>query len=216
MFTLSISFLIFAASSFTLISTLIEKTALSLIGADLCATATFSPNALLDEIPMQEFLENQMAEEGQPVWDYAFFSVKTDFYMVNGGSPVVMDNSRYSSVPVQIYGLPVNYLNVTDVDFYVPTDIQGGLVHNMTSNGKIDAVGLLFSDEDTKPYPTTDLNCPTCGENIDYYNISVSPLPFYYWFPNTVKMILPSGARHALNAKAGDIIRVTNDNSGNT
>ena len=64
MFTLSISFLIFAASSFTLISTLIEKTALSLIGADLCATAAFSSNGLLDEIPMQEFLETQKAEEG--------------------------------------------------------------------------------------------------------------------------------------------------------
>ena len=51
MFTLSISFLIFAASSFTLISTLIEKTALSLIGADLCATASFG-TSMLDEIPM--------------------------------------------------------------------------------------------------------------------------------------------------------------------
>ena len=57
MFTLSISFLIFAASSFTLISTLIEKTALSLIGADLCATTHFG-TSMLDEIPMQEFLEN--------------------------------------------------------------------------------------------------------------------------------------------------------------
>ena len=119
-------------------------------------------------------------------------------------------------MPVSIYGLPVNYLNVTDVDFYVPTDIQSGLTHNMTSNGKIDAVGLLFSDEDTKPYPTANPDCPRCGENIDYYNISVTVYPELFWFTNTVKMILPSGARHALNAKAGDIIRVTNGPSLNT
>ena len=111
-----------------------------------------------------------------------------------------------------MFGLPSNYLNVTDVDFYVPTDIQSGLTHNMTSNGKIDAVGLLFSDEDIKAYPTYDPDCPTCGQIIDYYNISVTPYAEpQYFFSNTIKMILPSGARHAVNAKAGDIIRLTND-----
>ena len=52
MFTLAISFLIFSASSFTLISTLIAKTVESLIGADLCATAAFGDNSFLDEIPI--------------------------------------------------------------------------------------------------------------------------------------------------------------------
>ena len=82
----------------------------------------------------------------------------------------------------------------------------------MTSNGQIDAVGLLFSDEDIKAYPTYDPDCPTCGQIIDYYNISVTPYAEpQYFFSNTIKMILPSGARHAVNAKAGDIIRLTND-----
>ena len=84
----------------------------------------------------------------------------------------------------------------------------------MTSNDQIDAVGLLFSDEETRPYPNYSPDCPNCGRSTDYYNISVTPSadPPYY-FTNTVRMILPSGARKAMNAKAGDIIRLTNDPS---
>ena len=45
----------------------------------------------------------------------------------------------------------------------------------MTSNDKIDAVGLLYSDEETKPYPNYSPDCPNCGRSIDYYNISTTP-----------------------------------------
>ena len=53
MFTLSISFLIFSASSFALMSTLIVKFAESYIGADLLAT---NPKGYLNEVPIAEFL----------------------------------------------------------------------------------------------------------------------------------------------------------------
>ena len=49
MFTLSISFLIFSASSFSLMSTLIVKGVESIIGADLRAS---NPNGYLNEIPI--------------------------------------------------------------------------------------------------------------------------------------------------------------------
>jgi hypothetical protein len=58
MFTLSISFLIFAASSFTLISTLISKTYESLLGADIMAQGVADSGNYLNEIPIAEFLEN--------------------------------------------------------------------------------------------------------------------------------------------------------------
>ena len=64
-----------------------------------------------------------MAEEGQPVWDYAFFSAPTSYYMADRGGVMVQDNTRYAEVSLDVFGLPSNYLNVTDVDFYVPTDI---------------------------------------------------------------------------------------------
>ena len=58
MFTLSISFLIFAASSFTLISTLISKTYESLLGADIMAQGVADSGNYLNEIPIAEFLDN--------------------------------------------------------------------------------------------------------------------------------------------------------------
>ena len=54
MFTLAISFLIFAASSFELLATLIEKSVLSFIGADLLAV---SFTGYIHEIPIANFLD---------------------------------------------------------------------------------------------------------------------------------------------------------------
>ena len=218
MFTLAISFLIFSASSFTLISTLIAKTAESLIGADLSATGYFGAS-LLDEIPIQQFLEGQMAEEGQPVFGYAFGTVPSSFWLSNGGDgkPYILDNSRYAHYPISVYGVPANYLNVTDVEFYVPTDIQEGLDGNETSSGYEDAVGLLYSPKDVSTYPTyTGPGTPTDrGDSIDYYNVSVTNHDSLDGFAETIKVILPSGARHAMNAAAGEVIRLsTGTNSG--
>ena len=55
MFTLAISFLIFSASSFHLISTMVKKQAMSYIGADIKAVNLLG---YLDEVPISEFLVN--------------------------------------------------------------------------------------------------------------------------------------------------------------
>jgi hypothetical protein len=67
MFTLAISFLIFAASSFELLSTLIEKSVLSFVGADVAAMAL---SGYIHEIPIANFLDDQK-ELGRVV-DYSF------------------------------------------------------------------------------------------------------------------------------------------------
>ena len=54
MFTLAISFLIFASSSFQLLSDLIGKSVLQFIGADLQA---FSPEDYISEKPIADFLD---------------------------------------------------------------------------------------------------------------------------------------------------------------
>ena len=55
MFTLAISYLIFSASSFLLLSSLIIKQTESLIGADIRVT---HPNSYLNEVPISEFLDS--------------------------------------------------------------------------------------------------------------------------------------------------------------
>jgi hypothetical protein len=73
LFTLSISFLIFSASSFNLIATLIEKTVLALLGADLYGLAV---HGYMTEIPIANFLDEQMA--AGLVEDYAFVCTPLD------------------------------------------------------------------------------------------------------------------------------------------
>ena len=65
--TLALSFLIFSASSFNLIATLIEKTVLALLGADLYGLAY---RGYMTEIPIANFLDEQ--RERGIVEDYAF------------------------------------------------------------------------------------------------------------------------------------------------
>ena len=67
LFTLSIAFLIFSASSFNLIATLIEKTVLSYLGADLYGVAL---HGYMTELPIAEFLDEQIS--AGIVEDYAF------------------------------------------------------------------------------------------------------------------------------------------------
>ena len=54
MFTLSIAFLIYSASSFTLISSLVVKTSEQIIGSDIFAHAY----DYFNEVPMSEFLDS--------------------------------------------------------------------------------------------------------------------------------------------------------------
>ena len=78
MFTLSISFLIFSASSFSLMSTLIVKLTESIIGADLHAS---NPDGYLNEVPIAEFLDTQMGQDDSPVIDYAFTTISTEDFV---------------------------------------------------------------------------------------------------------------------------------------
>ena len=68
MFTLAVSFMIFAASSFALTSNLIVQTTEAFIGADIKAQG----NHFINEVPIKEFLDGQKTADGQPVVDYAF------------------------------------------------------------------------------------------------------------------------------------------------
>ena len=51
-------------------------------------------------------------------------------------------------------GIPRNMLDVLNDEFYIPKDMQSISGVGDLSDGKSDAVGLLFSDEDLYQYPT--------------------------------------------------------------
>lgn len=74
MFTLAVSFMIFAASSFSLTANLIVQTTEAFIGADIKAQG----RNFIDEVPISKFLDDQIAAKGSPVLSYAFQTIDTD------------------------------------------------------------------------------------------------------------------------------------------
>ena len=78
MFTLSISFLIFSASSFALMASLVIKAVEVIIGADLQAA---NLKGYLNEVPISEFLNTQMGADDSPVIDYSFTSIATHTFI---------------------------------------------------------------------------------------------------------------------------------------
>ena len=46
-----------------------------------------------------------------------------------------------------MFGIPRNYLKVTDLTFYYPYDLQSGVDVSDTENGKPDAIEMLYTDD---------------------------------------------------------------------
>jgi hypothetical protein len=190
MFTMSISFLIFAASSFQMMATLIEKTSESLIGADIYSTAGRA--GLLNEKEISAFLEGQMAAESQPVYDYCFTGMAFDdwqstyIYGPNLDS-YIFGVSYYRGFLSYVYSVPENYFNVTDTEFYVPIDWQDDVPYTETDDGKVDIISMLYSYENIPGYPS--------ASNIDPYGVTVQSNPDYNegWDTKAIRFLLASG-----------------------
>ena len=72
MFTLSVAFLFFAASSFELLDVIVLKAFDKIIGADIFI---FSALGMLDEKPIADYLTSQMNTDEKLVSNYAFTSI---------------------------------------------------------------------------------------------------------------------------------------------
>ena len=84
MFTLSVAFLFFSASSFELINTLVLKGFDKAIGADIYVFAAVTQ--LLAEGPLTTYLNDQMSDEsGKLVEDFAFSSLDLRSALALGG-----------------------------------------------------------------------------------------------------------------------------------
>ena len=90
--------------------------------------------------------------------------------------------------------------------FYFPKELQTNVDVDKTENGKLDAVKMLYSDENIDQYPGWP------STNTDYYNVTTGyfDIKQRMKFTETIKVLLPSAFEDAISAKAGDIIRIRN------
>ena len=121
-FTLAVSFLIFAASYFSLLITIIDKAFGKVIGADIYA---FGYNGMITETPVAAYLDEMIKAEGKPVVNYAFKS--WDLKSIRGlaesctaiaNNMLLQDLNQYELLTVRLFGIPENYFDVVDADYY--------------------------------------------------------------------------------------------------
>lgn len=98
-------------------------------------------------------------------------------------------------------------MNVIYDDLYIPTSMQDVSGVEDLSDGKVDAVGLLYSDSDFVQYPTYP------DHNQDGSGIAVQgTLNFYEKNKNkptwTVKMLLPYGVANYYAIEGGSNMRL--------
>jgi len=146
MFTIALSFLIFAGSTFELIGHLIISQLESTIGTDLYAASLLSKTTYLDEGPISQFLQIQKEQDGA-VQSYSFASAELGDLLKqlapntnNVRQPYIGPACGYNQVKVNVFGLQENYLQVVNTDYYMPAEIQSGLSLRKVANGDYDAV----------------------------------------------------------------------------
>lgn len=94
-------------------------------------------------------------------------------------------------------------MDVIDEEFYIPKDMQDVSGVDKLSDGKTNAVGLLYSDNDLEQYPCdNNQNCFGIGvqDEIDYFDGKPT------W---TATMILPSGVADFYAIEAGSLMKLT-------
>jgi len=162
MFTLALSFLIFAASSFKLINQLIESEVESMFGADVYVTSSYGSSSnpvFIDEGPIRSFLQDQKDFDGSvDGWSFvsAGFGVFTRVMMDSDSYFLNINDitGYYSAEETNLYSVPENYLSTINSEFYFPSSTQPGF-KNEKVNGYYNAVDMLYSSAYTTKYPST-------------------------------------------------------------
>ena len=126
MFTLSVAFLFFAASSFQLLVTLVQKGYGKQIGSDIMVWA---PLNMLDEQPLYDYLEGQKNSDDKLVQDFAFMSLPLNKALLLGSGAGfetrISGASQFKvTYDVAVYAVPSNYFDVVYPEYYVPVDVQ--------------------------------------------------------------------------------------------
>jgi hypothetical protein len=154
MFAICLSFLIFAGSTFKLIGNLIVSGLENQVAADMYAISVNSRSYIyIDEEPITKFLQQQKDYDGAVIdWTYTSTSLKYILRKINDGSKddtTFSDMTGYKTVNSNVHAIQRNYLQVTDLKYYMPNELDQSYIYDAQAqgfeierlaNGEIDAV----------------------------------------------------------------------------
>ena len=154
MFSVCISFLIFAGTAFTLISDVIKKQIDMTIGADISAF-TLNPDELdtfINEGPIVQFFEEQNQLDPGCIQHWSFSTPSLRFLLAkikddDRRDIIISDTAGYKSYRTNIFGIQQDFLNASMNQYYMATEIQEGVPVEFLADGRPDAVSALFTEE---------------------------------------------------------------------
>ena len=158
MFTLSVAFLFFSASSFQLLVTLVLKGFGKQIGSDILIWA---PIGMLEEGPLRKWLDKELENDETALDGYSFTSIPLDEALKlgdkAGSETMFMGPSQISSIfKVAVHSVPENWFDVVDTSYYVAKDEQEVEDIPTLDTGYLDPIKLLYSSADRPLYPETE------------------------------------------------------------
>lgn len=209
MFAISLSFLIFAGSTFALIARLVQRLLISSMGADLYAiTADFRPfGSVLEDAKIDRFLEEQKAHQDVEAWTYVSFNLDLLFQKLTGNTErttFLTDFTGYKPISTAVFSVQDNYLEATDLDYLITTEVQPQVLPDLPrlSKGKVDVVKALFSTV----YNPGSPKGPTDPKGINVWNAtrmaanaSSNHSMYNTSYTEGVKALVPEGVRDALS-----------------
>ena len=128
MFTLSVAFLFFSASSFELLNTLVLKGFDKIIGADIYVFAAVE--MMLNEGELSAYLQSRQDSDESLVEGYAYSTVDLSYALTIASGYYlcyvpIYDASNFAPtyyIWTRLYGLPKNYFEVVKSEYYVPKE----------------------------------------------------------------------------------------------
>ena len=128
-----------------------------LIASDLLISAKYfgGGNQYLNEIPMANYLDNLMAADDPIVSGYMFYTMKLDLLLKDGEESTLQDLSHFTRTTVNIFAVTENFKEISNDEFYIPTEVNGEPGIDFITGEKLDAHKALYEFEPDQP-PATE------------------------------------------------------------
>jgi len=194
MFSINMSFLIFAGTGFQLQQSVIDDSFKVFIGTDLTAEIPANSKIGLDEFKLRNYLEDYKIKNPGQIASYSFCSIPLD-QMPYMTLPRISPLSFYPMKRVAIKAVEDNFLHSVYDEFYLPTEFDNTIEYETLPNGKQDCISALYSPKNVEFFT----------KNHDIYNISSNKLFRNETNPpaqmEILRFLLPEGDRYILGVE---------------
>ena len=104
---------------------------------------------------MANYLDQMMIADDPIVSGYMFYTMKLDLLLKDGEESVLQDLSHFTYTTVNIFAVTENFKEISNDEFYIPTEVNGEPGISTFTGEKLDAHKALYEFEPSKA-PATE------------------------------------------------------------